>query len=81
MLAIVTDGLTEVTASDGEEIGFRGISQALQASECHSLRDIAANIFAAANHPHKERRSKPVDDPPARGATDALTLARSVEAG
>lgn len=45
LLVIVTDGLTEVTAADGEELGFRGISKALLMNRDRPIRDVAEEIL------------------------------------
>ena len=47
ILAIATDGLTEVVAEDSEEIGFRGISKALLQSKERPLKDVAADVLSA----------------------------------
>lgn len=46
VLAIATDGLTEVIAGDSEEIGFRGISKALLQSKARPLKDVAADVLS-----------------------------------
>ena len=46
VLAIATDGLTEVIGADGEEIGFRGISKVLLRSAGRPLKDVAADVLS-----------------------------------
>lgn len=49
LLAVVSDGLTEVIAGDGDELGFRGISKALMGSSKDPLRDLAAETLRTAD--------------------------------
>ena len=49
LLVIVTDGLTEVTATDGEELGFRGISKALLMNRDRPIRDVAEEMLGTAS--------------------------------
>ena len=56
VLAIATDGLTEVIAGDGEELGFRGITKALVQSKGRRLKDVAAEVLGTVSG------SAPMDD-------------------
>jgi phosphoserine phosphatase RsbU/P len=49
LLVIVTDGLTEVTAADGEELGFRGISKALLMNRDRPIRSVAEEMLGTAS--------------------------------
>ena len=49
LLVIVTDGLTEVTAADGEELGFRGISKVLLMNGDRPIREVAEEILETAS--------------------------------
>jgi len=49
VLVVVTDGLTELSGQDGEEHGFRRISQALRDHGGRSAREIAGQILRSTN--------------------------------
>lgn len=49
LLVIVTDGLTEVTATDGEELGFRDISKVLLMNRDRPIRDVAEEMLGTAS--------------------------------
>jgi hypothetical protein len=49
ILVVVTDGLTEMAGKDGEEHGFRWISQALIEHGARPAREIATEILKAVN--------------------------------
>ena len=48
IIAIVTDGLTEVFNNSGEELGYRCIEQALKESASRPLKDIVGQIVGGA---------------------------------
>ena len=49
VLAVITDGLTELFSKDGEELGMEAISEVLRIAGNGSLNEIAAAIFNRAN--------------------------------
>jgi hypothetical protein len=57
VLVVVTDGLTEVSDHDGEELGFRHISQALRDHGERPAKEIAEQILGSTNG-----RKAPSDD-------------------
>jgi serine phosphatase RsbU (regulator of sigma subunit) len=57
VLVVVTDGLTEVSDQDGEEHGFRHISQVLRDHGDFPTKEIAEQILSSANG-----RTAPSDD-------------------
>ncbi len=59
VVAVITDGLTEVFSQDGEELGIEAVSEVLRVSGDRPLSEIAAAIFnrASQHGPHSDDQS------------------------